>query len=323
MAGGDKRKQHGWLMKAGVGGMALVVTAAAVLFALFAMGLGPSVPEEDRRVRVVERSIEAATRELGDSASAGLDEEGRSPPIGLLRLDLGASSINVEPGAPGTPLRIEAEYDHSSFELTERFTQEAGGAWIYDVHFGPSFRGPRRILIAHRAPPSLRIVVPRALALSIEARIRHGHSELELGGLSLDSAQLAWGSGSHVVRFSESTAAPMRELSLESSEGQIDVEEIGNASPRTLRARHAVGQLHLDLAGAWQGGADVSVAVSKFGNIELFVPADRLLALVGTELGRIGSVELPTGLADVPEPALAGALRLSAEARNGSVRVLR
>lgn len=305
---GERRRRHLWLAKASAAGVAVLAVAAAVVVALLALGIVPAVPSEDRRTRTLERPI---------TVPPGADARGR------LVLDVEARSLTVEPGPPGTPVRVEAEYDASAFDLSEELAQEPGGAWTHEIRFARSVRGARRVLTAHRAPPTLRIVVPRALPLSIEARIPEGRSELELGGLSLEAVRVWFGRGHHALRFSEATSTALRELAIVSSAGQVTVAGLGHASPASVRARHGIGQLRLDLDGSWSRGTDVDVGATRFGNIEVRVPAALPLVIRETEEGVIGVVELPEGLPDVPEAARDRAVRLSAVARNGSVRVVR
>jgi hypothetical protein len=303
-------KSHGWLATGCLGAVVLGVTLVVVVAALLGVGVIPQPAAEDRQARVLERPLPAGP---GGEFSAS----------GTLRLDLAAPGVRIEAGAPGAPIRVEAEFDHAAFTLTDSFREETDGRWIHEIAFIPSFRGLRRALIANRAPPTLRVIVPRELIVDLDARIHHGRSELSLGGLSLSSLRVDFGQGNHLLRFDEANPVSMETLTLESTGGEIRVEEIGNASPAEVSVQHGLGLLTLDLGGSWRAGADLRADVSRFGNIEILAPDDRPLAMVANETGRVDVVDVPDGFEAVPEDDLSAALRLAATARNGSIRILR
>jgi hypothetical protein len=88
-----------------------------------------------------------------------------------------------------------------------------------------------------------------------------GASTLDLGGLTLAAVDLKLGAGQHEVEFREPTVGPLALLQVDSSMGALRFSDVGNASPRRVEVELGMGQLDLDLAGAWRGDSEVELDV--------------------------------------------------------------
>jgi hypothetical protein len=105
----------------------------------------------------------------------------------------------------------------------------------------------------------LRIVLPRGARMALAGRVGVGESVAELGGLTLSEVDLELGFGDHRLGFSEPTPSPLQVLELDASSGDLELHGIGNASPRWLVVDHGVGELRLDLRGAWREDAELRI----------------------------------------------------------------
>jgi hypothetical protein len=229
--------------------LALVVIPGTVLWGLIAVADdgGKSEPQH----RIIEHPLPAGQ--------------------GLVVLRVRMAEVEVVAGPPGSPLRLEADWDGGRYRLEEGVTNEPGGTWTYRLQFGGKglalFGGQGH----HRDPSKLRLRLPRDHRFSIEGKVALGESELALGGLSLAAVDLDLGAGTHRISFLEPTAQPLDLLRLDGSLGEIRVLGAGNASPRLLELHHGMGELLLDLSGHWRNDGDVSLRLGM-GDSEVQLP---------------------------------------------------
>jgi len=215
---------------------------------------------------------------------------------GKVILEAAQSELQVEPGRPGEPLRLEASYDKTSYQLEEVVEVEADGTWTYRVKFertrSGGFMTALRQLVGG-ARPRVRIFLPPDVLLDLEATTSQGGLELELGGLWLRTAQVEFQQGGAEIQFSQPLRAPMEQLSINGSMGGFAVIGVGKASPARLEVGFSMGGGYLDLRGPWQNDADISISASM-GGAEIRLPQD--LAIEGVDL----ETPRPPGTAELP-----------------------
>jgi hypothetical protein len=240
---------------------------------------------------------------------------------GLVELRVRMAELVVEPGPPGSPLLLEAAWDPNRFRLDEGLEQSAGG-WTY--HLRTHGRGLRTWLrlggSGHVEPPKLRLLVPPGHPLALRGEVAMGTSSLELGGLALSEVDLDLGMGEHTVSFSTPLTTPLASLRIDSSMGELDVLRAGNASPRELVVAHRMGELHLDLAGAWRNDGRVDLSMGM-GECRVALP-DPTEAGALVEKGRVtmGSRSIEDhGPADLVPGA--PTLRIRAEGAMGELEI--
>jgi hypothetical protein len=270
----------------------LALLAVGAAFALFAWTQRPG-PEDVRSEALTPLLAEAGPPpERGDETRA-VEPARRAP--GVLELSLEAGSFRVEPGEPGSELTVLAEYDIATHELTETTEASAGGTWISRVRFGPKGGLLGLLFAGERSEPRVTVRVPRDLPLVLRADVGKGQARLDLGGLSLEALSVQGGMGEIVVAFDEPTVEPLASFGLTTSMGQTTVHGLGNASPGRATLSHSMGQLTVDLGGAWQRGSDVEVRF-RLGQAEVIVPEGAPVQVVnahvdGGEVSRRGFVQ--------------------------------
>lgn len=240
---------------------------------------------------------------------------GDAEPVWIV-LELSKGSFRVEPGPPGGELRVEADYDASRFELDEHYDPEGRE---YRLRFDAR-GGPLAFFRRQRSDDSrVRVIIPRGYPVRLRGEVTMGESHLELGGLWLADVDLDLRMGSHRVSFSEPLPVPAASLTLEGSMGEIELENLGNASPRLLTLDHGFGAAYVDLEGAWRNDAEVEIEYG-FGECVVRLPETAAVALgeIGVRLGE----ERIRGLDRLREPRPGEpTLRLSARGRAGELRI--
>jgi hypothetical protein len=198
-----------------------------------------------------------------------------TPGAGQLVLDLAMGEFEIRPGPAGEPIRIEADYDSNAFALTEEFTERDDGTWTYDVGFsakggmlGLLFRGG-----VDGGHNRVVITIPRGYPMEVLGSISMGESEIDLGGLSVSRVDLDIGMGNHFLEFREPLPVPMEEFRLDGSMGEIEVRDLGAASPKVVDVQHEMGEMLVDLKGEWLRDAEVNVNFSM-GGCRIWLPDD-------------------------------------------------
>jgi hypothetical protein len=188
---------------------------------------------------------------------------------GMIVLDVLGAHLVVEPGPPGSALRLESESDPELFRLLEELTETPEG-WTYRLTHRPR-GGP---LVMYRTTQlkgnRLRLVVPQGVPLALAAKVA-GESRLELGGLDLSAVELDLGMGDHELGFSSPTPRPLTLLRLTASTCAVRIFGVGEASPGTTQVRHRIGRLDVDLDGAWRTDGVVRVRFG-LGDAKITVP---------------------------------------------------
>jgi hypothetical protein len=117
------------------------------------------------------------------------------------------------------------------------------------------------------------------LALSPEVPIRLDltfgavEAEVELGGLTLQSASLETGASETVVRFSQPNRAACDDLTMKVGAAEFEVIGLGNSRCRSLDLKGGVGEITLDFSGDWAPGAEMRVSANVgLGDVHLRVP---------------------------------------------------
>ena len=305
----------------------LGVTAVVLIVLAFLLVLGAVTGGGETRIEPIERSQllpqgpqpvvpETAPSEPGTTVRL-IDHEIDVAEPGRVILDLNRGEFEIRAGAPGAPIRLEGEYDAGRFELEESYESYGETGWIYRVSFDQRGVGLRPFIQHDEQENRVRLILPRDVPIVLEGRVGIGQSTLELGGLWIVGVDLDVSLGEHRVSFDEPLAIPMGRFRIDGSVGVLEVDELGNASPREAWIKHSIGEIGVDLRGAWRRDAEVDV-VCGIGPCDVRVPKDVNIDLLRAGV-MIGESSGPGRRTD-PEPG-APTLKLSVSGSIGEVRV--
>ncbi len=276
--------------KVGCTGCLLVIAALVGVGLLFgAIHLTTDWGDPNPEQRAVERELPAAPPlpnlpELPDAppgsgelpaipiAPLPADFDPSEVRAGVLELDLNMGEFIIQPGPAGEPIRVEADYDTSAFELSESYDERGDGTWKYKIGFG-SKGGWFGLLLrgGSQGRNRVTITVPRDQPLDIVGTIGTGQSEIDLGGLWLRDVDLDLDMGEHFLEFREPLRVPMSRFVVDSSMGSVELRGLGDASPQSVQVDHGMGEVLVDLSGTWHNDADVEVSFSM-GEARLWLP---------------------------------------------------
>ena len=232
-----------------------------------------------------------------------------------IELDVALAELVVVPGPAGDRPEVTAHYDPDRFRLDQE-RHRRGGHLVDSIRFGPrsSVIGSLR----HQENDNrVRVRLPAGVPLVLTGRVRMAESRLELGGLDLLDVDLDLGVGEHTLSFDSPLLRPLGRLRVDASLGDLRLERLGNASPRRLEVHHTMGDLVVDLTGAWRNDADGEVRFG-LGDCRVLAPDAAHLRLdKGMSLG-----EEHDGHDEANLPAGAPELRLRVHGRMGDLKIL-
>ncbi len=306
-----------------VGCLSVLALGVLVVFLISAVHL-TTEPEDPRPEQLqVERPLPDAP-ELPRSPASDRPQIGEVLPLpelaefpsdseltGQVVIDLKMGDFVIRPGPAGEPIRIDADYDAGTFELTEELTTDDDGGWTYEVSFS-SKRGWLGLLLGggrHNIDNRIEIIIPRGHPIDLVGKVGMGEFEADLGGLWVRRVDLELGAGDHFVEFSDPLPYPMESFRTESSMGSVEVRSLGDASPDSVEVDHSMGELFLDLKGAWQGDAEVDVGFSM-GECRVWLPEDVHVEIERASVG-LGESSIDRPRSDPPADAPTLALRVS------------
>lgn len=97
------------------------------------------------------------------------------------------------------------------------------------------------------------------MPLRMHLRAGAGEGDLDFTDLRVTDLDMEIGAGDFVLRFDRPGPTPMDRITLDTGASRIEILDVGNASPQTMRVRGGVGDISIDLTGDWARSADISV----------------------------------------------------------------
>lgn len=252
----------------------------AALFVLALIGVaaygwtqqpGPADDREERLVAEIPGDPQPSP-EAGDPTVT--IERADAATHGTIRLDLSHGIFTVRPAMPGEQPHVEAIYDAATHAVVEEASETSTG-WLWNVQVTPRQSLLGQLFGDSRRDANVTVVLPRDRPFDLEIDSGMGIFDTELGGLRLRSLDVTGSMGQRSLSFSEPTPEPVRSITIDTRIGESRLTQLGNAAPARLEIDSSLGEMQLDLGGAWQGGADSDVAIRfKMGRLTVRIPAD-------------------------------------------------
>ncbi len=271
-------------------------------------------PEVVRESDLLTHEIPQGDWIVPDTSEPLVIDEGQ---MGRVILDVSLANFKIIPTPPGTPVRLDAHYNSGSYKLEETFASSGELGWTYRLTFGK-----RSVFQFFHIDPDnrLELYLPEGTPIVLEGQLGVGESQLELGGLWIESVDLEIGIGDHSIDFDKPLAIPMTRFEIDGSIGELRIRLLGNASPAHVRVDHSIGALYVDLRGAWQNDSDIFVN-SIIGECHVNLPAEGIgFELIGASI-TFGESDTRSVRRRGEVPAGAPVVRLRASHSLGELRL--
>lgn len=243
------------------------------------------------------RAMSESRRQLGEDTLAV------SVRFALGELRIGAAD-------PPTLYRVGLVYDEETFDPDVSYDVRRRRL-VAGIRGGDRGVFPRNW--DERSRQRLTLALSRDVAVRLDVEFGAGAASLELGGLAMISGRIQTGASETTIRFSEPNATTCRSLTVEVGAAEFRAYALGNARCRRVRVGGGVGEMVLDLSGAWPEGEHRVRADVGLGEVRLQVPRD-----VGVRL------EIHKFLASVDHPGFTkrGSYYYSANYDDAAVQLL-
>jgi hypothetical protein len=276
------------------------------------------------RIEELERLI--ASGEIGEQGELAIDPAILADPeiasqIGRVDLDLDLGEFQIEAGEPGSAVEVEADFEEDAFRFEERLIEDDDGSYTYSITMRP--RGGMLGLMLRGAGNNPRnrvtIRIPPDRPVDLVGTIGLGSSRLDLGGLWLRRVDLEAGTGEHTITFDQPLRSPLESFVVDKSVGELVVRSLGNASPILSEVRQSVGELTVDLSGAWANDGRVEIT-NRIGEANVRAPDRARLEIESAAVGVGDQVVRAPEQGELPEDAPTVTLVISGQVGEITVR---
>jgi hypothetical protein len=221
------------------------------------------------------------------------------------RIEFGAGTFTLRAGRTPSLYSMQLQYDSDRFAPVSRFEPDGN-----ELTLGLENVGNAGLRVSSKRHLQQNAVIELSPDVNLSLDMSFGAVEagLDLGGLRLTDARIRTAASKASIRFSEPNPVICSSLDLNAGAADVDALLLGNSGCREIRFDGGVGEVTLDLSGAWQSDARL-VANVAVGGLTLRLPrsvgvelvVDRFLASFNPEgFTRRGTSYFSTGYESHP-----------------------
>ena len=178
------------------------------------------------------------------------------------KIDFAAGTITLRPASTGTLYSMRLRYDAERYAPLSRFNADTRR-----VDLGTQSVGDGGLRVSNRQHLAQDAVIELSPSadLALDANLGAAEAGLELGGLRITEARIRTAASKTTLRFSSPNQAVCRTLELNAGAAEFQALQLGNSGCREIGFEGGIGDVTLDLTGAWPADAHVSARVSMSG----------------------------------------------------------
>ena len=184
------------------------------------------------------------------------------------RIEYGAGSLRLEPGAPGELYRMDLSYDEDRVVPISDFDASSRSVVL---GLRPRGQGGVRVVSRNQLQQTARVAVSPRVDLALDLGLGAVDADLELGGLRISDINLQTGASQATVRFSRPNAVRCGRATFSAGAAEVEIIGLGNSRCEEIEFEGGVGQVLLDFSGAQSTSARVRVKMAV-GGITLRLP---------------------------------------------------
>jgi hypothetical protein len=191
------------------------------------------------------------------------------------RIEFASGTIGVVPGPATSLYRMQLSYDADRFLPLSRFDPATNSLRLGLERTGG---GGIRVSSTEHLKQEAAIELSPQATMDLMMRLGASRAELELGGLRLSRVVLETAASRTEVRFSEPNPVPCDSMRFSVGAADFSAYHLGNSGCSQLSFEGEMGEMLLDLTGAWRTDAAVAINLA-LGGLTLRLPRG-----VGVEL---------------------------------------
>ncbi len=136
------------------------------------------------------------------------------------------------------------------------------------------------------------IDLPPKIDIDLNAKIKAGDIEIDLGGLALVNLDLTTWAGEVLVEFSEPNKAVMEFLKINTKIGETDIVRLGNARFKEAEINGGIGEMDIDFRGKYLTDAEANIDLD-IGETKLYLPDEVGIKLSISKFLFMSKIDLP------------------------------
>ena len=216
-----------------------------------------------------------------------------------VELGFGVGELTLRRSEAAHTYRIGMTYAEDVFNPEVRYEANAGTLTIKLAG-----EGGLRLNDSHKLDQELDVALPGDVPLDLSLSFGAIEAHLELGGLTLRTAEIKTGASETAVTFAQPTLGTCDQLTFNVGAAQFEARQLGNSGCRTISLAGAVGEMELEFSGE-RLAPDTRLFIKVgLGEVRLRIPeavgirveSDRFLASVDRAgLVKHGSAYLSPG----------------------------
>ncbi|MBI3450051.1 MAG: hypothetical protein HY049_14195 [Acidobacteria bacterium] len=234
-------------------------------------------------------------------------------------LKLSEGDFTVQPGAPGSGVKVDGNFDPGTYALTQEESRDSEGRRQLSVEFRR--RVPFFFIMFgnHKNQNKVAITLPEGVPTSLDLLLSRCESHVDLGGLTLTDLEAHMSMGDQDLNFSKPLVGKLARASFRFSMGDTKVRGLGNALPANLELHGSMGDVRVSFDGAWPPSSRISaVARMSMGDFRIVVPHN--VRLKSRSTVSFGDSDVPHDEAQ-PQDDTAPVLELQTHASMGDLSV--
>lgn len=191
------------------------------------------------------------------------------------QIDFGAGSLTLRAGTTAALYRMTLVYDAERFSPVSRFTTANNRLILGVQNVG---NGGIRVSSKRHLEQKAVVELSPEVDLSLDVAFGAVEAALDLGGLRITDARIRTTASKSSLRFSQPNRASCSTLELNAGAAEFEALNLGNSGCREISFDGGIGEVTLDLTGAWPNDARLMARVA-IGGLTLRLPRN-----VGVEL---------------------------------------
>jgi len=196
-------------------------------------------------------------------------------------LDVDAGEIAVEPNDSSGQCLIRLSYSMEDCDAFVDFREKSNVLKISLDKRGWGANGDDHL----RAE----ILLPTDVEMAVKTKVKAGEVFFNVGGLRLEEFRLRVWAGEVSVYFDEPNPIIMKYLDINTSIGELNTSQLGNARFEKAKINGGIGEINVDFTGACLNNAMAKVDLD-IGEADVILPSDRGVRIsIGGAFGFLSS----------------------------------
>jgi len=204
-----------------------------------------------------------------------------------VNIDIDAAEVRISKSSQSKEVKLSIYFTEDEFKIYEDYDRKRSRL---DIEFDKKgwMNSNNKDLEAKFV-----LELPSDVEIDLEARIKAGEIEIDLGGLSLVGLDLTTWAGEVQVEFSEPNQREMDYLKINTKVGETEIIRLGNARFKEAEINGGIGEMRVDFRGQIldEALADVDLDI---GQTTIYLPDDDVgVKLSVSKFLFLSDVEIP------------------------------